>query len=421
MMGCPMYPIAPLRLFQSKNGSTLARFLCSAIVFGSVFATVGKPSAVNAKPRGRELGILFEGRPGRWNAITDVPQVAVGHTTLIYGNGALVPGQGPVRTGVTAILPHGKDSRARSVAAVVAINGNGEMTGSHWINESGLLETPILLTNTHSVGVVRDAVINWGNRRFPPRAMADEVFSLAVVAETYDGFLNDINGHHVRPEHVYAALDGAQSGPVAEGNVGGGTGMVSSQWKGGIGTSSRLCKLPQGEFVVGVLVQTNYGRRADLRILGAPVGREIGELLPQGVHPSSLPPGREKDGSIIVVIGTDAPLLPHQMARLGRRAALGLGRLGAVSYQTSGDLVIAFGPAVPAADNQGLVHFAALPNESIDPLLQAVVQATEESVVNALLAAETMTGVDGHTVYALPHERLLEVLRRYRQVMPMLR
>jgi len=369
-------------------------------------------SQAQRRPRARDLGIPFEGQPGPRNAITDVAGVEVGHTTLIRGDGQLVPGKGPVRTGVTAILPVGKNSRARSVAAVVSLNGNGELTGSHWVNESGFLETPILLTNTHSVGVVRDAVIAWGNRRFPPRQFADEAFSLAVVGETYDGFLNDINGQHVRPEHVFAALDGARSGPVAEGNVGGGTGMVTSEWKGGIGTSSRVVTLPQGRYVVGVLVQANYGRRPDLRILGAPVGRELPEQLPSGPRVPGGP-GREKDGSIIVVIATDAPLLPHQMARLCRRAALGLGRLGAVSYQSSGDLFIAFGPAEPQPDSHGLQHFTALPNDAIDPLLRGTVQSTEESIVNALVSAETMVGINGNTVHALPHDRLLSVLRKY--------
>jgi L-aminopeptidase/D-esterase-like protein len=373
-----------------------------------------------AGPRARELGIPFEGQPGRYNAITDVPGVEVGHTTLIRGEGRMVSGQGPVRTGVTAILPRGKNSRTPSVASVFSFNGNGELTGSHWVNESGFLETPILLTNTHSVGVVRDAVVAWGNRRFPPHKIADEAFSLPVVGETYDGYLNDINGQHVRPEHVFAALDGARGGAVSEGNVGGGTGMMTSEWKGGIGTSSRIVSIrPNGQerqtYVIGVLVQANYGQRQDLRILGAPVGKEIPELMPVFAGQDAGAP-RDKDGSIIVVIGTDAPLLPNQMARLVRRAALGLGRLGAISYQSSGDLFIAFGPAEPEPDSHGLLHFTALPNDAVDPLLRGVVQATEEAIINALVAAETMVGRDGNIVYALPHDRLLEVLRRHRLV-----
>jgi D-aminopeptidase len=380
-------------------------------------ASEGRSVAPGKQPRARDLGIPFEGKPGRDNAITDVPDVEVGHTTLIAGSADLKRGQGPVRTGVTAILPRGKNSRARSVAAVVSLNGNGELTGSHWVSESGYLESPILLTNTHSVGVVHDAVIAWGNRRFPPGPFAEEAYSLAVVGETYDGFLNDINGQHVKPEHVFSALDSARRGPVAEGNVGGGTGMMTSEWKGGIGTSSRVVTLPQGTFTVGVLVQANYGRRPDLRILGAPIGRELSDLLPLTAQRPKRPGdavNREKDGSIIIVVGTDAPLLPQQIARLCRRAALGLGRLGAVSYQTSGDLFIAFGPAEPAPDKKGLQHFATLPNADLDSLLAATVQATEESIVNALVAARTMVGVDGNTVYAIPHDRLVAALRKYR-------
>lgn len=370
--------------------------------------------------RAREMGLPLEGQPGRWNAITDVPGVEVGQVTLIRGEGRLQAGQGPVRTGVTAILPHGKNSCRLSVAAVHSLNGNGELTGSHWVNESGFLDSPILLTNTHSVGTVRDAVIAWGNRQFPTQKLMEEPFALAVVGETHDGFLNDIQGQHVTRDHVFAALDGAKAGPVAEGNVGGGTGMVTSEFKGGIGTSSRIVQLPQGRYTVGVLVQANYGRRADLRILGAPVGREIADLMPVGPKvPGGVPPRekvREKDGSILVVVATDAPLLPHQMMRMARRPSLGMGRLGAVSYQSSGDIFIAFGPAEPEADTRGLQHFAVLPNDAIDPLLQATVQATEEAILNALFAAETMVGIDGHTVYGLPHDRLMTILRKYRVV-----
>jgi D-aminopeptidase len=388
------------------------------------------PGGRKRRPRARELGIQFEGTPGRHNAITDVPGVEVGHTTLVRGDGRSGTA-GVVRTGVTAIFPHGKGSARPSVAAVVSLNGNGELTGSHWVNESGFLETPVVLTNTHSVGVVRDAVVAWGNQKFPAHEFMEEPFSLPVIGETYDGFLNDIKGQHVRAEHVFAALDGAKSGPVAEGSVGGGTGMVTSEWKGGIGTASRVVVMPQGpgaaqgRFTVGVLVQANYGRRGDLRILGAPVGRELADLMPVGPKvPGGVPgqdsrprdSGRQKDGSIIVVVATDAPLLPQQMARLARRPGLGLGRLGAVSYQSSGDLFIAFGLPVPEPDSRGMLHFTALPNDQLDPLLQAVVQATEEAVVNALVAGETMVGIDGHTVYGLPTERLLQVLRKYRVV-----
>lgn len=389
----------------------LAGLLCTVATVSFVDADTRPPAVTktaSAKPRARSLGIPFEGQPGRWNAITDVPQVEVGHTTLISGAGPLKVGQGPVRTGVTAIFPHGKSSRARSVAGVVSLNGNGELTGSHWITESGFLESPIVLTNTHSVGVAHDAVIAWGNRQFPPRGLLDEAFSLPVVAETYDGVLNDINGFHVKPEHVFAALDSARSGPVSEGNVGGGTGMMCAEWKGGIGTSSRLVKLGTEQFTVGVLVQANYGRRPDARMAGVPIGLEIPDSMP--LFPTAK---REKDGSIIIVVGTDAPLLPHQMQRLARRAGLGLGRTGSFASNSSGDLMIAFGPVQPAAAADGKEVWRVLPNEVLDPLLRATVQATEEAIANALVAAETMTGIDGNTAYAVPHNRLLEVMRKY--------
>ncbi len=375
---------------------------------GPVSVAAAKPLP-RPKPRARDLGVPFEGQPGPHNAITDVPGVEVGQVTLISGSGPLVVGKGPVRTGVTAILPRGKTARPRSVSAVVCLNGNGELTGSHWVNESGLLESPILITNTDSVGVVRDSVIAWGNVHFPPGPREEEAFGLPVVAETSDSFLSDIAGQHVLREHVFRALDDARSGPVREGNVGGGTGMMTSEFKGGIGTSSRIVNLPSGKYTVGVLVQANYGRRGDLRIAGVPVGQEIPDLMPV------FPPVKEKrrDGSLIVVVGTDAPLLPHQMSRLVRRISVGLGRLGAVSYNSSGDLFIGFGTPEPAVSATGLQTWQALPNEGIDQLLQATVRATEESIVNALVAAETMVGANGVTVHALPHDRLQQVLRKY--------
>ena len=375
------------------------------------------PAAGSVKPRARDLGVPFEGTPGRYNAITDVPEVEVGHVTLIRGSGPLRVGVGPVRTGVTAILPRGKRSRTRSIGAVISLNGNGELTGSHWVNESGFIESPILLTNTHSVGVVHDAVIAWGNRNFPPVPGQEEAFSLPVVGETYDGVLNDINGMHVRPEHVFTALDTARSGPVPEGNVGGGTGMICEQFKGGIGTASRLVDTAAGRFTVGVLVQANYGRRSDLRIAGIPVGEELKDLLPVSSTPKAVRPPhaveKQKDGSIIVVLGTDAPVLPHQLQRILRRTALGLGRMGAVSYNSSGDLFVAFGRPQPPLGAGGVEQWQALANDDLDPLLRAAVQATEESITNALCAAQTLTGIDGTTVYALPHDRLRELLIKY--------
>lgn len=377
-------------------------------------APAARAGASPGRPRARDLGIPFEGTPGPLNALTDLPEVEVGHTTLVRGSGPHA-----VRTGVTAIFPRGRDRAVRSVAAIADQNGNGELTGSHWVRESGYLESPIVLTNTHSVGIAHAAVIRWGQAHHPDAAARADLYALPVVGETYDGLLSDIRARTVREEDVLAALDGARRGPIPEGNVGGGTGMVCAEWKGGIGTASRVVALPAGRFTVGALVQANYGRRADLRIAGVPVGQEIRDLLPvRGTpSPSPSPPvsgARDKDGSILVVLGTDAPLLPSQLARLVRRASLGLGRTGAIAYNSSGDLFIAFGRAEPAPDARGLQSFTVLANEAIDPLLQAAVQATEEAIANALIAAETMTGKDGVTVYALPHDRLRAVLRRYR-------
>jgi L-aminopeptidase/D-esterase-like protein len=398
--------------------STLVILLSVSILMDAMWRIWVAPNAwagqPTKKPRARDLGVPFEGKPGSWNAITDVPGVLVGQVTLNAGHGPLVVGKGPIRTGVTAIFPRGKNARPRSVAAVVSLNGNGELTGSHWVNESGLLETPVLLTNTDSVGVVRDAVIAWGNRHFPPSPLEEEVFGLPVVAETSDAFLNDIAGQHVKPEHVFAALDAAQSGPVAEGNVGGGTGMMTSEWKGGIGTSSRRVELSSGTYTVGVLVQANYGRRPDLRIAGVPVGVELPEKMP--VLPKRETAEKRRDGSLIVVVATDVPLLPHQMARLVRRVPLGVGRLGAISYQTSGDLFVGFGTAEPVVDAKGIQVWRSIPNEGLDPIFRAVVWATEEALVNALVAAETMVGPNGATVYAIPHDALRAVLKKYNRL-----
>src|SRR5262245_4396841 len=354
-----------------------------------------------ANPRARDLGVPFEGTPGPLNAITDVAGVEVGHTTLVRGEGKLVVGHGPVRTGVTAILPRGKSTPDPVFAAWFPLNGNGELTGAAWIEESGLLEGPLTITNTHSVGGVRDAVVRWLVERDPTIAWA-----LPVVTETYDGFLNDINGCHVRPEHVFAALAGAASGPVAEGNVGSGTGMRAFGFKAGIGTASRIVTADAGGFTVGVLVQANYGKREHLLVAGVPIGREITDLMPTE--------GDRGDGSAVVVVATDAPLLPHQLRRLAKRAALGLARTGSVAENTSGDFVLAFSTAnCGLGERRKTVDVAMLPNDQITPLFAATVQATEETVVNALVAAETMTGVDGHTVFALPHDRLQQTLRKY--------
>ena len=356
------------------------------------------PAAAAAEPRARDLGIPFDfGSPGRWNAITDVPGVEVGHVTLIEGDS--------VRTGVTAVLPRGKgeSSRDHCFGGFFSLNGNGEMTGVAWLEESGLLEGPVMITNTNSVGVVRDAVIGYAARRWGPRGY-QELWSLPVVAETWDGHLNDIYGMHVKGEHAARAIDGASGGPVAEGNVGGGTGMICYEFKGGIGTASRALAAPAGGYTVGVLVQANFGLRHQLRIAGLPVGRELREGL---VHSKDT-------GSIIIVVATDAPLLPHQLKRLARRAALGLARTGSVAGNGSGDLFVAFSTANPkAAEKQGTTALEMLPLDRMGPLFEATVGATEEAVVNALVAARTMRGHEGHEVLALPQDRVREILRRH--------
>lgn len=364
--------------------------------------------SASGKPRARELGIPFEGTPGPLNAITDVAGVEVGHVTLISGEGKLVAGRGPVRTGVTAIFPRGRGFPGRVFAARHNLNGNGEMTGASWLDESGGLGSPILLTNTHSVGVVRDAVIDWFNRRATSNAYSGDI-SLPVVAETWDGFLNDINGFHVKPAHVFAALDGARGGPVAEGNVGGGTGMITHGFKGGIGTSSRLLPLEEGGYTVGVLVQSNYGRRPNLHIAGVPLGDAFPELKPTRGAPA------DGQGSIVIIVATDAPLLPHQLRRLAQRAGLGVAIVGGRGENSSGDLFLAFSTAdaEEVSKNDGLATVHALPNDRINPLFNATVNATGEAIVNALCAAETMTGINGNTVPALPVDRLVEILKQH--------
>jgi L-aminopeptidase/D-esterase-like protein len=365
-----------------------------------------------SRVRARGLGIPLEGEPGTLNAITDVRGVEVGHSTIVSGEGRLVVGEGPIRTGVTAILPRGRDYDP-AFAGWACLNGNGEMTGTTWVEESGFLEGPVMITNTHSVGVVHDAVIGWIQRKKAADPSYAEVsWSLPVVAETWDGRLNDINGFHVGREHAFEALDCAAPGPVAEGNVGGGTGMICHQFKGGIGTSSR--RLGDGGecYKVGVLVQANYGSRNLLTIAGAPVGREISDLMPV-IHDEA----RVGGSSIIVVVATDAPLLPHQLKRLARRVPLGIARLGGISSNGSGDIFIAFSTANPRAFSRSeTVRLRMLPNDGMTELFLATAQATEEAIVNALVAAETMTGINGNTVHAIPHERLKAALRKYNRL-----
>ncbi len=361
-------------------------------------------------PRARDLGIPFDfGAAGRWNAITDVPGVTVGHATLIEGEG--------VRTGVTAVVPRGLAGSARQpcFAGAFSLNGNGEMTGLPWVRESGFLEGPVVITNTNSVGVVRDALIGYAARRFGAEdAWGENFWSLPVVAETWDGTLNDVFGMHVKPEHVAQALESAAAGPVAEGNVGGGTGMIAFEFKGGIGTASRVLKPEQGGYTLGVLVQANFGLRHQLRIAGLPMGLELREdLVYSRADVGRLAPSAEK-GSIIIVVATDAPLLPHQLERLARRAALGLARTGSVAGNGSGDLFIAFSTANPGAGNrQDVVTLSMFPNDRMGALFEATVGATEEAIVNALVAARTMVGYKGRRVVALPLDRVRAILQRH--------
>jgi len=364
-------------------------------------------------PRARDLGIPFAGTPGPYNAITDVAGVTVGHTTLISGDGKLDVGSGPVRTGVTAIHPRGK-TYDPVFSGWYALNGNGEMTGTTWVEESGFLEGPVVITNTHSVGVARDATIEWqyANNLFDPLPDEPDVFwSLPVVAETYDGDLNDINGFHVTKEHVIDALESAKSGPVDEGNVGGGTGMICHQFKGGIGTASRQVKIADREYTVGILVQANYGSRKTFTIAGVPLGDELSDLMPV------FRPTDRSTGSIIVVVATDAPLLPHQLERLARRVPIGISKVGGYASNGSGDIFIAFSTANPGvAAREGIMETEMLPNDAMSPLFLATAQATEEAIVNALVAAKTMVGINGNTVYALPHDRLIDILKEHKRI-----
>jgi D-aminopeptidase len=387
------------------------RFLSRLVIFASVTA-LSVTAQVQSIPsnRARDLGVPFDGTAGPFNAITDVKGVEVGHTTLISGEGPLLVGSGPIRTGVTVILPRGKSDSEQVYAAWFSQNGNGEMTGTTWVEESGFLESPIAITNTHSVGVVRDAVIAWSVQH----KRLKQPWSLPVVAETWDGWLNDLDGFHVKPEHVFQALDGAQSGAVPEGSVGGGTGMICYGFKGGIGTASRVLTKEDGGYTVGVLVQCNCGRRSQLSIAGVPVGKEISDNVPYASKDLPGSESRGEVGSIIIVIATDAPLLPHQLKRLARRATMGLARTGSVSGNGSGDIFIAFSTANAGADKEpGPNKVEVVSNERITPLFTATVEATEESIVNAMVGAKTMTGIDGHTAVGLPHDELTNILKKY--------
>ena len=395
-------------------------------------ATALAPLPGQSRPRARDLGIPFDGTPGPLNAITDVAGVEVGQVTIVRGSGRLVVGQGPVRTGVTAIFPRGKASPDPAFASWFALNGNGEMTGTTWLEESGFLWGPVAITNTLSVGQVRDAVIAWA----AAHRYDAFLWALPVVAETWDGPLNDITGFHVTRADAFRALDAAGPGPVAEGNVGGGTGMICHEFKGGIGTASRALGRTDGGYTLGVLVQCNYGLRRRLSIAGVPVGAEVGGVeacrtiadpsgdegkhLPRcGAAPSGTarPSGSAERGSIIIVIATDAPLLPHQLRRVAKRAALGIGRMGGLGGDSSGDIFLAFSTANPgAARDTGTAGLTMLPNDRMDPIFEATVGAVEEAIVNALVAAETMTGADGVRIFALPQDQLLASLRRHDRI-----
>lgn len=366
------------------------------------------------KPRARDLGVLFEGNTGTYNSITDVKGVSVGHSTIIVGDGQNKLGQGPIRTGVTAIFPSGKKKKPL-FANWYSLNGNGEMTGTTWITESGFLETPIMLTNTFSVGTVSQATLKW---------MVDTSWSeddwwwaFPVVAETYDGFLNDIYGFHIKEKNVLEAINNISTTQVEEGNVGGGTGMMSFGFKSGIGTSSRILKFPDTTYTVGVLVQSNFGDRKRFRIDGVPVGEELKDTL--NIVFNAPPESKRKngDGSIIVVVATDVPLLPHQLRRVAQRVSIGIGKLGGIGANGSGDIFIAFSTAnQDAYIREGKTTVETISNDWMNDVFEATIQAVEEAVINAMIAAETMEGNNGNKVYALPHEKLIEIMKKYNRI-----
>jgi D-aminopeptidase len=370
--------------------------------------------------RARDLGIPFDGTPGKYNAITDVAGVEVGFTTLIEGNGNLAKGKGPIRTGVTAVFPAGKNYTP-VFANWHCLNGNGDMTGTHWITESGFLETPILITNTNSVGAVRDATLEWMDKNKYYDTAQSFWYSYPLVAETYDGALNDINGFHIKPEHVWHALETAKGGTVDEGNVGGGTGMICHEFKGGTGTSSRKIDESLGGYTVGILVQANYGTRKQLTIAGVPVGKELANVLPPFINATTERVNKNSElsenGSIIVVLATDAPLLPHQLKRLAARVSLGIGKTGGIGGNGSGDIFIAFSTAnIKAFSRTAETNVTMYSNDLINDLFAATIETTEEAIINALVAAKTLKGINDNTIPALPHQEVMEILRRYNRI-----
>ncbi len=380
------------------------------LLLASVFLLYTSVTA--QKPRARDIGIPFGGTTGKFNAITDVKGVEVGYSTIISGSGKNIRGKGPVRTGVTAILPRGHNNNP-VYANWYALNGNGEMTGTTWMTESGFLEGPIMITNTNSVGVVRDAVLKWYVKTGWYKE--DFWYTYPVVAETYDGFLNDIYGFHVKEENAFEALDSAKSGFIKEGNVGGGTGMMCLGFKGGTGSASRVVKIKDSTYTVGVLVQSNFGGKRNFTIAGVPVGQELKDTMN---YEFKAPPSYEAgDGSIIVVVATDAPLLPHQLKRIAARVPLGIGIVGGRGENGSGDIFLAFSTANPTAFQRAeFTKLDELPNDLINPLFNATVQAVEEAIINAMVAAETMEGINGNKAYALPHKLVMDILKKYNRV-----
>lgn len=369
------------------------------------------------KPRARDLGIPFVGTPGVFNAITDVQGVEVGYSTIISGKGNNTVGNGPVRTGVTAIFPRGKAKKFSPVYANwYSLNGNGEMTGTTWVTESGFLETPIMITNTNSVGVVRDAVLKWYVDT-DWYSGEDWWYTYPVVAETYDGFLNDIYGFHVKEKHVLEAIENSSSGQIAEGNIGGGTGMMCLGFKGGTGTSSRVLKIKDSSYTVGAIVQSNFGAKRNLSIAGVPVGVELKDTLNSVFNGPPKSRRQEGDGSIIVIVATDVPLLPHQLKRIAQRIPLGIGIVGGRGSNGSGDIFLAFSTANEGAFNRDdIASISSMPNDLLMPVFEATVQVVEEAIINAMIAAETMEGINGNTSYAIPHEVLVETLKKYNRI-----
>ncbi len=369
------------------------------------------------KPRARELGIPFVGETGEFNAITDVKGVEVGYSTIIRGTGKNKVGKGPVRTGVTAIFPRGKAKKFSPVYANwYSLNGNGEMTGTTWVTESGFLETPIMITNTNSVGEVRQAVLKW-YVDIDWYKGEDWWYTYPVVGETYDGFLNDIYGFHVKEEHVLEAIENTTTARIAEGNVGGGTGMMCLGFKGGTGTSSRVFKIKDATYTLGVLVQANFGAKRNLTIAGVPVGMELKDTLNYEFHAPPDSRRKEGDGSIIVVVATDAPLLPHQLKRIAQRVPLGIGNVGGRGSNGSGDIFLAFSTANENAFNRDeTTNVLSMSNDQITPVFEATVQAVEEAIINAMVAAETMEGINGNKAFALPHDLLIKTMKKYNRI-----